>query len=231
MTEAVSAKGLFRATGKARKKRLVHLGGGTFGTTTDRARAADDFEPTPPEPTLALLRAEATHLKRFPTIWEAACGDGRMARDIASCGYDVVTSDLRDRGCGAVIRDYFEFASPMAPCVITNPPYDQVNSRNGGGRWIWHGLDTLGLDYMALLLSWSWPGAADHARLWRRHTPSIVYLCRWRIDFSGEGAAPMLNGWFVWDRTRPPPEPGVTRFAMLDRCATPNQSELFGGLK
>jgi hypothetical protein len=26
---------------------------------------------------------------------------------------------------------------------------------------------------------------------------------RWKIDFTGQGAPPMLNGWFVWDKATP----------------------------
>lgn len=214
---STSAKGLFRATGKKRKERLITLADGSEALSDERPRQADDFEPTPPEPTLALMAVERPHLERYDTIWEPACGDGRMARDIETCGHRVVSSDLRDRGCGAIIKDFFEFAEPLSPCIVTNPPYDKVNARDGQGRWIWHALDTLKVDYMALLLSWNWPGAGGHAKLWHTHTPSVVYLCRWKIDFSGEGAPPMLNAWFVWDRTRPPLAPGVAQLAMLDR--------------
>lgn len=81
------------------------------------------------------------------------------------------------------------------------------------GRWIWHALDVLKVEYMALLLNWSWPGAGSLGKLWDAHPPATVYLMRWKIDFTGEGAPPMLNGWFIWDRRHK----GETRLRMMDR--------------
>lgn len=208
MVRVQSAKGLFRATGK---------------DPVDRPRAEDDFYPTPPEPTRALLAAERSRLIDFTRIWEPACGDGAMVREIAAMGWHVVPSDVVDRGCGAKIRDFFDFDSAPAPAIITNPPYFAVNFRDGKGRWISHAMDTLGVEYMALLLSWSWPGAGGLGRLWSDWPPARVYLCRWKIDFTGEGAPPVLNGWFVWDRAHQ----GETVLRMLDRTQDARQTALF----
>ena len=195
-----SASGLFRATGKTAKPKTVRLLDGSYTKVGSVARAEDDFTPTPPEPTLSLMHYEREALSRYPLIWEAACGDGRMMRDLESGGHKVVGSDLRDRGCGAAIKDFFAFTEPLSPCVVTNPPYDKINGRDGKGAWVWHAMDVLKVDYMALLLNWSWPGAGGLGNLWQTHEPARAYLMRWKIDFTGEGAPPMLNGWFIWDR-------------------------------
>lgn len=223
MTQAAS--GLFRATGNRAKPRNVRLLDGSYAKSDSVPRAEHDFSPTPPEPTLALCHYEREHLARHSLIWEPACGDGRMMRDLVSCGHRVIGSDLIDRGCHAVIRDFFSFTTPLSTCIVTNPPYDKINARDGKGEWVWHAMERLGVDYMALLLNHSWPGAAGLARLWDTWTPSVVYLMRWKIDFTGEGAPPMLNDWFVWDRTRPPLAPGEARYRMMDRV-DPRQSEM-----
>ncbi len=49
-----------------------------------------------------------------------------------------------------------------------------------------------------------------------------TYLMRWKIDFTGQGAPPMLNGWFVWDKKHK----GETVLRMLDRKDA-RQAELF----
>jgi hypothetical protein len=110
----------------------------------------------------------------------------------------------------------------LALAIVTNPPFAECNWRDGRGRWIFHALDTLGIEYMALLFNWSWPGAGGHSRLWRLHPPARVYLMRWKIDFTGQGAPPMLNGWFVWDRAHR----GETVLRMLDRSDLA-QGEMF----
>ena len=221
-----SAHGLFRATGKRARPVRRQMLDGEFDASPQPARAADDFMPTPPEPTIALCHYERRALARFPLIWEPACGDGRMMRDLESCGHAVVGSDLRDRGCAAIVQDFFAFTAPLAPCIVTNPPYNKVNARDGRGEWIWHAMERLGVDYMALLLNWSWPGAGGLARLWEAWPPSVVYLMRWKIDFTGGGAPPMLNAWFVWDRARPPLGAGLARLAMMDRVPHPTQEAL-----
>jgi hypothetical protein len=76
---------------------------------------------------------------------------------------------------------------------------------------------------MALLLPVNWTGASGRAALWAKHPPARMYVMRWRIDFTGQGASPMLNAWFVWDRQHL----GETALRMLDR-ADARQSELFG---
>ena len=214
-----SARGLFRATGKTAKPVMVDLLCGEAVYADEPLREKDDFYPTPPEPTRALLRAEMQRLRDFPVIWEPACGDGAMVREIRAAGLNCFGTDLIQRTDGTDpdlwISDFF--AEPICPrgakAIITNPPYHLINERDGKGAWVWHAMETLKVDYMALLLSWSWPGAGGHARLWQEHPPARVYLMRWKIDFTGAGAPPMLNAWFVWDRQHK----GETVLRMLDR--------------
>jgi hypothetical protein len=178
----------------------VRLLDGSYAKVETVARAKDDFTPTPPDPTLALCHYEAERLKLHPVLWEPASGDGRMVRDLERCGHGVFASDLRDRGCGALIKDFFAFDRAPARAIVTNPPFNRCNARDGDCQWMWHALETLAVDYMALLLPWSWPGAFGTAELWAAHPPARVYLMRWKIDFTGGGAPPTYNGWFIWER-------------------------------
>jgi hypothetical protein len=199
---------------------LVRVSGGL-------SREADDFYPTPPEPTRAFLAAEIDRLRNFVTIWEPACGDGAMVRELEAVGLDVFASDLVDRGPRAdELRSFYAYGAGAAPsrAIVTNPPFNECNSRDGKGRWIWHALDTLGVEYMALLMNWSWPGAGGLGGLWSQHPPARVYLMRWKIDFTGQGAPPMLNAWFVWDKQHE----GETVLRMLDRKDA-RQFALFDG--
>lgn len=224
---SASAQGLFRSTGKRAKPAAVQCElTGDIERVDQLPRDKHDFYPTPPEPTLALMAAEAPHLARLgiDRVWEPACGDGAMMRDLQACGLDVVGSDLVDRGCGAQIADFFAFDphNKLSDAVITNPPFDKVNWRDGKGRWITHAMSDLGLRYMALLLPWAWPGAGGLEAVWRAHQPARVYLMRFRVDFTGQGASPILFAWFVWDETHS----GPPHLLMLDR-SDPNQRDMF----
>jgi hypothetical protein len=221
-----SARGLFRATGKKPKPTVVQMLDGTLAKSDEGLeREKDDFYPTPPEPTRALLHAEIDRLQDFATIWEPAAGDGAMVREMEALGLDVFASDLVDRGPRTdEIRSFYDYGSGSAPsrAIVTNPPFSECGWGNGKARWLKHALDTLGVEYMALLMNWSWPGAGGLAPFWAEHPPARVYLMRWKIDFTGQGAPPMLNGWFVWDRRHQ----GETVLRMLDRKDA-RQSELF----
>lgn len=214
-----SARGLFRATGKKSKPAAARMLDGSIAKVADLEREPNEFYPTPPEPTRALLHAEIDRLRRFPLIWEPAAGDGAMVREMETVGLNVIASDLIDRGCGAEIRDFYDYRSAPAGAIVTNPPFDQCS---GKASWIKHALETLDVDYMALLLNWGWPGAAGLGALWAARPPSRVYLMRWRIDFTGQGASPMLHAWFVWDKAWR----GETVLRMLDRKDA-RQGEVF----
>ncbi|MBZ9894224.1 hypothetical protein LB545_07685 [Mesorhizobium sp. BR1-1-6] len=217
-----SARGLFRATGKKSKPVPRLMLDGSIERVEHLEREKDDFYPTPPEPTRALLHAEINRLKEFGTIWEPAAGDGAMVREMESVGLTVRASDLIDRGCDADIRSFYDFPVAPARAIITNPPFSECGWGNGKARWLKHALDVLDVEYMALLMNWGWPGAGGLGPFYAAHPPARVYLMRWKIDFTGQGAPPMLNAWFVWDRAWR----GETVLRMLDRKDA-RQSELF----
>jgi len=225
MNAPASARGLFRATGKKSKPVAIRLLDGTY-TKSDEGleREEDDFYPTPPEPIRALLHAEIDRLRDFPLIWDASAGDGALVREMKAVGLNVYASDLIDRGMGAEIRDFYSFDKAPAKASIQNPPFGECGWGNGKARWLKHALDVLDLDYMALLMNWGWPGAGGLGPFYAKHPPARVYLMRWKIDFTGQGAPPMLNAWFVWDKQHK----GETVLRMLDRNDA-RQSEMFGG--
>lgn len=216
---AVSARGLFRATGKTSKPVPVRLLDGSYEKADSLEREKDDFYPTPPEPTRAFLHAEFDVLRHFPCIWEPAAGDGAMVREMRTLGLPVVASDLVDRGCGAEIMSFYDWPEAPAPAIVTNPPFALCNEDPG---WVRHALETQRVDYMGLLLPVNWMGASGRAALWAQYPPARVYIMRWRIDFTGQGAPPMLNAWFVWDKAHE----GETVLRMLDRKDA-RQGELF----
>lgn len=210
---AASARGLFRSMGKESKPVAVRDMHGEIVKIAALEREPNEFYPTPPEPTRAFLHAEIDRLRDFDTIWEPAAGDGAMVREMTAVGLSAYASDLIDRGCGAEIKSFYEYSEAPAKAIFTNPPFAECGWGNGKARWLYHALDVLNVEYMALLMNWSFPGAGGLAPFWAKHPPARVYLMRWKIDFTGQGAPPMLNGWFVWDKA----SEGETVLRMLDR--------------
>lgn len=221
---AVSARGLFRATGKKSKPVPVRQLDGSYEKIDALEREKDDFYPTPAEPTRAFLHAEIERLREFDGIWEPACGDGAMIREMRALGLTTYASDLVDRGEYAdQLQNFYDYNLAAFPAIVTNPPFSECGWGNGKARWLKHALGTLGVEYMALLMNWGWPGAGGLGPFYAQHPPARVYLMRWKIDFTGQGAPPMLNAWFVWDKKWE----GETVLRMLDRKDA-RQGELFG---
>lgn len=218
---AVSSASLFRAT---KRKVRHHDGQGVLMDTVAmrkpalEQRRADDFYPTgQPEAIRALLARDGRRIRQIGSVWEPACGDGALVREIRTAGIPCVASDLIDRGCAdSSIADYFAVLDSPCQAIITNPPYALINARDGHGRWLRHALDMPSWRYMALLLSWDWPAARQNGLgvLLDISPFSYCYLMRWKLDFTGEGSPPQRNGWFVWDRDEVRVEPG---FRWLDR--------------
>lgn len=219
---AVSARGLFRATGKKSKPVVVRNMHGEIVKADALEREADDFYPTPIEPIRAIIHAELDHLKSFPRVWGPACGTGVIGAELEANGIRAVNSDLIDRGCGAEIKSFYDYREPLAPAILENPPFSECGWGNGKARWLVHALDNLGVEYMGLLMNWGWPGAGGLRHFYAKHPPARVYLMRWKIDFTGQGAPPMLNAWFIWDKRHE----GETILRMLDRI-DPRQKVLF----
>lgn len=202
---APSAKALFRAT---RSKRApagpALLDDLPVQRKPEAPRRAEDFYPTgEPEAVRGLLVRDSDHIRACGSVWEPACGDGAMVREIRAAGIPCCASDLLDRGCPDSWRaDFYTCLRSRARAIITNPPYCEINARDGHGRWLRHTLAMPGWDYLALLLSWDWPAARANGlgALLEANPFSYCYLMRWKLDFTGEGSPPQRNAWFVWRR-------------------------------
>lgn len=208
-----SARGLFHATGKKSRPVNVRLPDGSYEKAAARERSEDDFDRTPPAAIQALIHHEGARLRQFPAIWDPSAGDGRIVRALEEEGFTVIASDMVDRGAGYEVRNFYDFAEAPSLASVQNPPFGECSWGDGKVRWQKHLLETLGLEYVALLLPWMWPGAGGLKPFWANHAPARVYLMRWRLDFTGQGAQPSLHAWYVFDKTWK----GETVLRMMDQ--------------
>ena len=58
--------------------------------------------------------------------YEVACGDGSLSKRLESYGYDVISSDLIDRGYGTPNKDFLKDTEMKDGSIITNPPYKHL---------------------------------------------------------------------------------------------------------
>lgn len=167
------------------------------------AREKDDFYATPPEATRQLLDAESFS----GPIWEPACGDGAISRELRARGYETIDTDLVDRGYGEPGIDFLMEWQPRAPNVVTNPPFKLST------KFVQKALD-LTTGKVAMLLKVGFLegverapvfDVAPFARLWvfrRRQT----FLRNGDEAIAMNGAGGMIAyGWFVWDHSHKGP--------------------------
>lgn len=173
----------------------------------EAARRAEDFYPTAqPEAIRALFSVDGARIRECGTVWEPACGDGALVREIRAMGMPCCASDLVNRGCpDSWTADFYSCLRSRGGAIITNPPFSEITARDGHGRWLRHSLNMPGWDYLALLLGWEWPAGKMNGlgQLLDENPFSWSYLMRWKLDFTGQGQAPQRNAWFVWDRRDP----------------------------
>ena len=89
---------------------------------TDKIREENDFYATDPKVIDKLLTVE----KPSNNIWECACGQGHLAKRLEELKYNVISTDLIDRGYGTTPRDFFNFEKGQIGSeidILTNPPY------------------------------------------------------------------------------------------------------------
>ena len=184
---------------------MTGIGAAMAGGNPRIGRQGQDWYPTPNAVTTALLDVWEPV---SATVWEPACGDGVMARVIQDAGYDVIATDLIDRGHGTGGVDFLSTKKRAADCLVTNPPFDLA------GQFIRHAF-ALGVKEMALVLKSTYWHAKGRKHLYDDHTPSLVMPLLWRPDFLGLGRPTMEVMWCVWD-SRPGPRP---IYLPLDRPA------------
>jgi hypothetical protein len=166
------------------------------GIIPDKAnRERDDFYPTPPKATEALLRVE-----RFVgSIWEPACGDGAISKVLEAAGYDVQSSDLIDRGYGQPGVDFLLDYRTVATNIVTNPPFKHAE------EFVRHALArTTGK--VAMLCRLAWLEGKARRDLFENSPLANVWVFSNRVPML-RGGDEMLKGgggmiafaWYVWN--------------------------------
>lgn len=145
-------------------------------------RAAGDYYTTDPTAVeqfvkhIAMLRGS---ISRY-TIWEPACGCGNISKVLQSHGYEVISSDLHDRGFGLSGLDFLESVTAPERCntIITNPPYSLAN------EFILHAMDilpTFGCYYALMNLSYL-TGIQRYETIYKKGYLRAIHIYPHRIN-------------------------------------------------
>ena len=115
----------------------------------------DDFQ-TPPIALSPLL----PFIPKDWIVWETACGNGNLVKELKNQGYQVENGDIKSG------KDYFTYELEKQDCSITNPPFSKKN------EWIKRTYE-LGKPF-ALLLPLAALETQTRQRQWKKGLQLIV---------------------------------------------------------
>jgi hypothetical protein len=190
-------------------------------------RRSRDFYATPAWVTEALLR----HVRFRGPVWEPCCGDGAMSAILAGHGYDVVSTDIADRGFGTQGVDFLACHTVPNGCraIVTNPPYGDSGSHAGQSKspeamlgFLRHAmmLTASVQGQLALLVRLQWIAGRRAAETMSAGPFSAVIVLTKRIQWFENGedtnTAQHHHAWVVFDHAHPAGQPPATMFANRD---------------
>jgi hypothetical protein len=191
----------------ATEHRAIHISG--------YEREGRDFYATPGWVTEALLH----HVQfRDGPVWEPCCGDGAMSTVIAAHGYEVVSTDIADRGFGTPGIDFLACRSvpPRCRSIVTNPPYGDSGSHKGQAKssaamrdFVAHALALTAMvqGQLALLVRLQWMAGQRAADLLSSGPFAATIILTRRIQWFEMGeqtnTAQHHHAWVVFDHHHP----------------------------
>lgn len=159
-------------------------------------RKERDLYETPEWVTHALTNG---HLRKFDTVWEPACGSGKMVRALGVLDSEIIGTDIETG------TDFLsEFSGPEGvDAIITNPPYvlAQQFIKCALDRMEPHGV-------VAMLLRTDFDHAKTRSHLFADHpafAKKVVLTRRIKWFEDSKGSPSFNHAWFIWDWTHEGP--------------------------
>lgn len=154
-----------------------------------------DYYATEPKAVELLLKEEAFCHR----IWEPCCGEGHISKVLERRGYDVLSSDLIDRGFGDGGVNFLTIPTyGDKECdIITNPPYKYAK------EFVEHALNMVAEGHkVAMLLRLTFLEGTKRRDLFSTTPPQTVYVSSARLQCAKngkfEGKSMVAYAWFVW---------------------------------
>jgi hypothetical protein len=174
-----------------------NIGAAMAGGKGGKREKGDEFFPTAEGTTRALIPV-LRGLEWPESVWECACGEGHISKQLSEAGFDVFSTNLIERGFGTTGVDFLKTVYSPCKSIVTNPPFSLSD------EFVVHALTVLEVEHLALLLPNGIFHAQDRVKLFDLHRPSLILPLTWRLDVTGAGAPTMNCCWYVWSSNAPP---------------------------
>lgn len=157
-------------------------------------RQTEDYYATEPKAIEWLMQLE--NLNKH--IWECACGEGHLAKPLIRGGYDVLSTDLVNRGYGQGGIDFLKQTEVFDGDIITNPPYKFAQ------EFIEHGLELLPEGKkLCMFLKVQFMEGKSRRKLYEENPPKTIWVSSSRIKCGKNGEfkeSMVAYAWYVWEK-------------------------------
>lgn len=159
----------------------------------------NDYYATDPIAVKKLLEVETFN----QYVWESACGEGHISKVLEEAGYNVVSTDLIDRGYGQGNKDFLKHKvagkNRNSMDIITNPPYKYAR------EFVEHALEiSMESVKIAMFLKLTFVSSKSRKELFEKFPPSTIYVFSKRVECgkNGEfkGKCGVDYAWFIWKK-------------------------------
>lgn len=96
-----------------------------LGINPDSEREKNDFYATDSF-AIVKMKDKLREIGVSNNVWECACGSGCLSEPLKALGYDVISTDIVDRGYGDV-EDFLKSNRKWDGDIITNPPFKHAS--------------------------------------------------------------------------------------------------------
>lgn len=168
------------------------------GISHTAIREPNDYYATNPEAMEELLKRELF----APNIWEPACGEGNLSEVLKKQGYNVLSTDLIDRGYQDELLDFLTCERKFNGDIITNPPFKYTN------EFILKALECVSMGgKVAMFLKLNYlSGKKRYRDIYSKVPPYRIYVFSGRTACSknntpeGFKNGAMDYAWFIWEK-------------------------------
>jgi len=160
-------------------------------------REINDYYATPPIAVTQLLELECFS----KTIWENACGEGHISKELEKFGHTVYSTDLINRGYGEQLDFLNNDITYYDNDIITNPPFSKATD------FLLKAMEILedGCK-LTMLLRIQFLEGVKRGEIYKKYPPKIVYVASRNIRCAKNGDFEKATGnastycWFIWEK-------------------------------
>jgi len=168
----------------------------TLGASShsEHEREINDYYATDP----IVIKPLIERVKLTQTVWECACGEGHLSKELEKFGYLVISTDIIDRGYGTVV-DFLKETKSSNCDIVTNPPYKYAKEFIEKALQ----LSSDGIK-ICMFLKLTFLEGQGRYKFFKQNPPKYVYVFSRRAQcglngvFRGSSAA--CYAWFVWEK-------------------------------